>query len=86
MGYLLDTLLRRDGLSGTEMSRAQCHTIRERLLKIGGLVKVTVRRVWVHLSSSYPYRELLSRVVENLRRRSAALSGLGRGSTAFASA
>jgi hypothetical protein len=47
---MLDVLLRRDGLSGTEMSRAQCHTIRERLLKIGGLVKVTVRRVWVHLS------------------------------------
>ncbi len=85
-GYMLDVLLRRDGLSGTEMSRAQCHTIRERLLKIGGLVKVTVRRVWVHLSSSYPYRELLSRVVENLRRRAAALNGVGRGSMAFASA
>jgi hypothetical protein len=84
--YVLDMLLRRDGLSGTEMSRAQCHTIRQRLLKIGGLVKVTVRRVWVHLSSSYPYRELLSRVVENLRRRSAALTGLGRGATAFAAA
>jgi hypothetical protein len=84
--YMLDVLLRRDGLSGTEMSRAQCHTIRERLLKIGGLVKVTVRRVWVHLSSSYPYRELLSRVVENLRRRAAAMNGVGRGSIAFASA
>jgi hypothetical protein len=85
-GYMLDVLLRRDGLSGTEMSRAQCHTIRERLLKIGGLVKVTVRRVWVHLSSSYPYRELLSQVVENLRRRAATMSGVGRGSTAFAAA
>jgi hypothetical protein len=74
--YVLDMLLRRDGLSGTEMSRAQCHTIRERLLKIGGLVKVTVRRVWLHLSSSYPYRELFSRVAENLRRRAAILSGL----------
>ena len=52
--YMLDMLLRRDGLCGTEMSRAQCHTIRTRLLKIGGLVKVTIRRVWVHLSSSYP--------------------------------
>ena len=79
-GYVLDMLLRRDGLSGTEMSRAQCHTIRERLLKIGGLVKVTVRRVWLHLSSSYPYRELFSRVAENLRRRAAILSGLAYGS------
>ncbi len=85
-GYLLDMLLRRDGLSGTEMSRAQCHTIRERLLKIGGLVKVTVRRVWVHLSSSYPYRELLLRVAENLRRRATALRALGRGAAAMDSA
>jgi hypothetical protein len=83
--YVLDMLLRRDGLCGTEMSRAQGHTIRERLLKIGGVVKVTVRRVWVHLSSSYPYRELFGRVVENLRRRAAALSGLGRGAVVFAS-
>ncbi len=85
-GYVLDMLLRRDGLSGTEMSRAQCHTIRERLLKIGGLVKVTVRRVWVHLSSSYPYRELLLRVIENLRRRATALRALGRGAPAMDSA
>lgn len=84
--YLLDMLLRRDGLRGTEMSRAQCQTIRERLLKIGGLVKVTVRRVWVHLSSSYPYRELFSRVVENLRRRAAGLGGLECRGPAFTSA
>jgi len=84
--YLLDMLLRRDGLSGTEMSRAQCHTIRERLLKIGAVVKVTVRRVWVHLSSSYPYRELFLRVAENLRRRATVLGDLGRGSPAMDSA
>jgi hypothetical protein len=84
--YLLDMLLRRDGLSGTEMSRAQCHTIRERLLKIGAVVKVTVRRVWVHLSSSYPYRELFLRVAENLRRRAATLSDLGREAPAMNSA
>jgi len=82
--YMLDVLLRRDGLSGTAMSRAQCHTIRERLFKIGGLVKVTVRRVWIKLSSSYPYRELFLQVVENLRRRAAAMSGLDRGSPTLA--
>ena len=85
-GYMLDMLLRRDGLRGTEMSRAQCHTIRTRLLKIGGLVKVTTRRVWVHLSSSYPYRELFLRVIENLRHRAATLSDPGRGAPALGSA
>jgi hypothetical protein len=85
-GYMLDMLLRRDGLRGTEMSRAQCHTIRTRLLKIGGLVKVTVRRVWVHLSSSYPYRELFLRVIANLRHRAATLSSRVRGTPVLSSA
>ena len=78
--YTLDVLLRRDGLAGTPMWRAQCHTIRERLFKIGGLVRVTTRRVWVSLPQSYPYLELFMQVAENLRRRAAELLGLDRGS------
>lgn len=83
--YCLAQLLRRDGLCGTPLARAQCHTIRSCLLKIGGQVKVTVRRVWVHLSSSYPYRELFQQVVENLRRRAFALQCNGLGSPGLAS-
>jgi hypothetical protein len=67
--YVLDALLRRDGLTGTEMERAQCHTIREKLFKIGALIQVTVRRVWVRLSSSYPHQELFAQVASNLRRQ-----------------
>ena len=37
------------------MAEAQCQTIRLKLLKIGALVRVTVRKVWVHLASSCPY-------------------------------
>jgi hypothetical protein len=66
--YVLCMLLRRYGLAGTEMSQAQCPTIRERLFKIGGLVRVTTRRVWAHFSSSYPDRELFAQVSANLRR------------------
>lgn len=72
--YVLDMLLRRDGLAGTALERAQCHTIRERIFKIGALIQVTVRRVWVRLSSSYPYRELFAEVASNLRRRAERLS------------
>ena len=57
--YVLLSELRRLGLSGTEMARAQCGTIRLKLLKIGARVRVTVRRIWVSMSESYPYRELL---------------------------
>jgi len=42
--------------------------VRERLFKIGGLVRVTTRRVWAHFSSSYPDRELFAQVSANLRR------------------
>ena len=66
--YVLCVLLRRFGLAGTEMSQAQCPTIRTRLFKIGSLIRVTTRRVWAHFSSSYPYRELFAQVLANLRR------------------
>ena len=66
--YVLCMLLRRFGLAGTELSQAQCPTIRTRLFKIGALIKVTTRRVWAHFSSSYPYRELFGKVLGNLRR------------------
>ncbi len=60
LAYVLLAALRRSGLTGTEMARAQCHTIRTKLLKIGAVIRVTVRRVWVSMSGSYPYRELFA--------------------------
>jgi len=66
--YLLLNELRRLGLKGTEMARAQAGTIRSRLLKIGAQIKVTVRRVWVRLSSAYPLEELFEQIVTNIRR------------------
>ena len=58
IAYTLLEALRRLGLAGTEMAQAQCQTIRVKLLKIGALVRVTVRRVWVSLASSCPYAEV----------------------------
>src|SRR5512143_465126 len=62
---LLDAL-RRLGLAGTRLARAQCQTIRLKLLKIGAWVRVTTRKVWVHLASSCPYAEVFRRVHANL--------------------
>jgi hypothetical protein len=64
--YVLREALRRLGLAGTELAEAQCQTIRLKLLKIGALVRVTVRKVWVHLASSCPYAEIFRRVHANL--------------------
>jgi hypothetical protein len=62
IAYVLLNALRRLGLSGTELAEAQCQTIRLKLLKIGALVQVTVRKVWVKLSSSCPYAEVFRKV------------------------
>ena len=68
VAYVLMQTLRRVGLEGTEMEKAQSGTIRTKLLKIGAQVKVTVRRIWVAMSSACPYQELFARVVEKLQR------------------
>jgi hypothetical protein len=60
--------LRRLGLTGTSMAQAQCQTIRLRLLKIGALVQVTVRKVWVRLASSCPSADVFRQAFGNLAR------------------
>jgi hypothetical protein len=70
IAYALLEALRRLGLAGTELAEAECGTIRQKLLKIGALVRVTVRKVWVHLASSCPYAAVYRRVHANLSRLS----------------
>jgi hypothetical protein len=67
MGYVLMNELRRRALQGTEFAEATCQTIRLKLFKIGGLVRVSVRRVTVSLSTGYPYRELFMAAYRALR-------------------
>lgn len=67
LAYLLLSALRRLGLKGTQLSQAQCGTIRLKLLKLAAWVGVTVRRVVVRLSSACPYQEVFAQVVANLR-------------------
>jgi hypothetical protein len=67
VAYTLLSELRRVGLAGTELARAQAGTIRRKLLKIGALIQITVRRVWVRLSSACPYAQLFRHAAGNLR-------------------
>jgi hypothetical protein len=59
--------LLRHHLKGTELATAQVNTLRLKLLKIGARIRETSRRIWVHLASGYPYRDLLALVLQNLR-------------------
>jgi hypothetical protein len=52
---------------GTELATAQVNTLRLKLLKIGARIRETSRRIWVHLASGYPYRDLLAGLLQNLR-------------------
>jgi hypothetical protein len=67
MAYVLVCGLRRLGLKGTEMETAQAGTIRNRLLKIGAQVRVSVRRVYLAMAASYPWADLFARVHSQLR-------------------
>jgi hypothetical protein len=62
--YALLETVRRLGLAGTELARAQAGTIRLKLLKIGAVVLRNTRRVRLLLSSSYPYQSIFAQVVQ----------------------
>jgi hypothetical protein len=54
MAYVLLCALRRIGLPHTRFDNASCGTIRLALLKIGALVRVSVRRIKIAMASGYP--------------------------------
>ena len=62
MAYVLMCGLRRLGLQATQLATAQVASIRLRLLKIGALVRITVRKVWISLPRSYPWPDLFAQV------------------------
>jgi hypothetical protein len=64
--YILLESLRRLGLKDTPWARIQCGTIRNRLLKIGARIVVSVRRIVLHLSSCYPYAKLFREVAARM--------------------
>jgi hypothetical protein len=57
MAYVLMEALRRIGLAGTQLANATCGTIRLKLLKIGALVKRSVRRLKLAMASAFPYQQ-----------------------------
>jgi hypothetical protein len=64
--YVLLQQLRQVGLAGTELAEAQATTIRTKLLKIGGLLKRSARRIILHLAGGYPMQELFGRIASHL--------------------
>lgn len=67
LAYVLLHGLRRLGLRGTEWARAQAPTLRLRLLKIAARIRITARKVWVSLPSSYPLQRVFAHAWGQLR-------------------
>ncbi len=66
LAYTLLEAIRRLALKGTEMAKAQCRTIRLKLLKVGAVIIKNTRRIRFLLSSAYPYQQLFKHVAEQL--------------------
>ena len=58
LAYTLVEALRRLALKGTEWAQAQVDTIRLKLFKIGAIVRLSVRRVVLQMSSAYPWKHV----------------------------
>ena len=68
IAYVLMQSLRRLALAGTALARAQCGTIRVRLLKLATRVSTSVRRVRLQFSDSHPGQGLFRQVAGNIAR------------------
>jgi hypothetical protein len=77
MAYVLLCALRRIGLHDTQFAQATCGTIRLKLLKIGALVRISVRRIKIAMASACPAAQDWGRAAIRL-----ALAALARASPA----
>jgi hypothetical protein len=67
LAYTLVEALRRLALKGTQWAEAQVDSIRLKLLKIGAVVRISVRRVLLLLSAAYPWKALFAHAWQALR-------------------
>jgi hypothetical protein len=60
MAYVLVESMRRLALTTTQLAQATCGTIRNKLLKIGALVTISVRRVKIACATACPYKHVFA--------------------------
>lgn len=66
LAYALVVLHREATAAVPEVARAEVATLRGRLWKVAAVAQVSVRRIWFHLSATWPQRGLWARVVQAL--------------------
>jgi Transposase DDE domain group 1 len=73
LAYALVVLHREAVAAIPEVARAEVGTLRQRLWKVGAVVKTSTRRIWFHVSATWPHRELFVRVYQAVRQFTQAL-------------
>ena len=68
IAYTLFHLLRTQGLKNSSMAKAQCHTIRSHLIKIGGLIKISCRRLFIQFSKNYVFKDIFLKALLVIQR------------------
>jgi hypothetical protein len=66
--YVLLETIRRVGLHGTDLARAQVGTLRLKLLKIGTVIVRNTRRIRLLFSTAYPYQDIFLKACAALGR------------------
>jgi hypothetical protein len=57
LAYALVVLHREATATIPEIAKAEVSTLRQKVWKVGAVVKTSVRRIWFHFSETWPYRE-----------------------------
>jgi len=68
LAYALVVLHREAVAAIPEVARAEVGTLRQRLWKVGAAVKTSTRRIWFHVSATWPHRGLFVRVYQAVRQ------------------
>ena len=67
--YVLLAAVRRLALADTDKAHLQCGTIRLRFFKIAARLRITHRRIWVHLANAFPWQNDFAQALANLQRK-----------------
>lgn len=66
MAYIISSAFRRIALKTGMFTKLQCSTIRNKLFKIGALIKISCRRITIHFAGGYPYKTQFIQAYNNL--------------------
>jgi Transposase DDE domain group 1 len=75
LAYAIVVLFREALAAIPEVAGATVSTLRQRLWKVGAVVVTSARRIWLHVSESWPHRGLWERVLGAAQRFVAQLQG-----------